>query len=446
MSSSDLAPTPGTTCPVERIDITCPVEKIAGLADAFATLRSKDVLHSAAIWSAAHRDPTPEALTCLREYTDNVITFANGESHRGRRRLLNQLVRPEAIDVIRDTIVLPRSRELLQRLATGPDAEGRYRFDLVTFCERVFLHFSAKFIGFVGTETDEQMERLRGCVGPLSGAVASAFYKDRAGILAAAAEAKARYIEEFYLPSLAAARAALADRPADESGAVEPPRNFMEIVASGVHAEWDDEALAIRDSVLLFSASVGSSTQTIVNAVAGLTTWFAEHPEDYEQSTDYNFLLDAIQEALRLNSPFSPYVTRVAAREAVVGEHTLAEGQEIHVYLPTAGQDPSVWGPDAAAFNPRRPTPEGWNRHGIAFSAGPHQCLGQRVVLGSDGTGGAHVRVLQTLYRAGVQPDPDSPPKSIERVVREQPDPFEVDLKRWTSYPVVLDDLDPTDS
>ncbi len=418
---------------------SCPMIKVSGGNEAAAALRNKAVVQSGAIWAQVHRDDSDAAQACWRGFTDNVVAFTDGESHRGRRKLLNQLVRPDAVDRIRDEIVTPQARALLSQLATGPGADGKYRLDLSVLGYRTFLHFTAKFIGLSGVDTDAQMARLAGCVAPLMTAIASAFYQDRAGIMAKAEEAKKIYVEEFYLPALAAQRALLAEVDAGNTAAEDVPPSFMNLVASGAHPEWEDQELAIRDSVLLFAASVGSSTQSIVHVVDNLSRWFAEHPEDHPDRTDYDFLLASLQEVVRMSSPFSPYVTRMAEQQTTVGGESAEPGQEIRVYLPTANRDTDLWGPDAGEFNPRRVVPEGWQRHGIGFSAGAHQCLGQRVVLGGDGTGGVHVRLLQALYMVGVAPDPENPSTKMARL--DAADPEEVDVTRFTSYPVVLDQL-----
>jgi len=57
--------------------------------------------------------------------------------------------------------------------------------------------------------------------------------------------------------------------------------------------------------------------------------------------------------------------------------------------LTTSNRDTEVFGEDANNFNPRRPEPaNGFNRYGLGFGMGTHQCYGLRVVVGNDGKGG----------------------------------------------------------
>src|SRR5581483_7337742 len=152
---------------------SCPILKISRGEDAASALRSRSVLQSGRLWAAALRDDDEVAQAAYHDFIHDVFTFSNGDTHRGRRKQLNTLVRPEAIDRIRDEIVAPQARSLLSRLATGPHPDGKYRLDLNVLGYRTFLHFTAQFIGFVGVETDEQMQRLAACVFPLSAAIAS---------------------------------------------------------------------------------------------------------------------------------------------------------------------------------------------------------------------------------------------------------------------------------
>ncbi len=417
--------------------------EVSGMVDAVATFRSKNIVHSAALLAGVHREVGGEAEVCLREFVGDALTFSNGESHRTRRKVLNQLVRPEALDHIRDEIVTPQAREQLPQFVTQQD-DGRYRVDLVAFCDRVFLHFAAKFIGLIGVETTEQLDRLQACVTPLSNAVTSAFYKDRAAIHAAALVAKARYVEEFFRPSVEAHRAKLAEVQAGRLAPEMVPMNFIHLVVTGAHPEYEDESQAIRESAILFVATVASSTLTVVNSVGDLSAWLAEHPEHYHQRADHDFVLDAMQESLRLRSPFSPYVVRMAALDTTVAGCPAARGQEIRVSIPGANSDPTIWGEDAHKYNPLRQVPEGLRRYGISFGVGPHQCLGQRVVMGSDGTGGAHVRLLQRLLAVGARPDPENAARQgIERKESSGGETADVAFPRWETYPAILDDWDP---
>jgi hypothetical protein len=210
------------------------------------------------------------------------------------------------------------------------------------------------------------------------------------------------------------------------------------MVAAEFAPEWKDESKAIVESTLLFAASVGTSTQSIVHTIDLLQGWFVEHPEDLANRTDSTFLLNSLQEIIRMRAPFSPYTTRLSLEENTLSDGTtIYPGQELHMEWVKANRDTEVFGADAVGFNPHRATPEdGTPRYGAGFGLGTHQCYGLRVVVGNDGKGGAHVELLRKLMAAGVRPDPDNPPVGLEKDMSK----FEIeDIPRYITYPVIFD-------
>jgi hypothetical protein len=105
----------------------------------------------------------------------------------------------------------------------------------------------------------------------------------------------------------------------------------------------------------------------------------------------------------------------------------------------TANCDTTLFGADAAAFNPDRVVDPGVPRWGLAFGAGPHQCPGRSVAGGFPPPGdpsqdldenhlyGLVALMLQAVARRGVRRDPDAEPKRDTRTER---------TTRWHSYPV----------
>jgi hypothetical protein len=119
-----------------------------------------------------------------------------------------------------------------------------------------------------------------------------------------------------------------------------------------------------------------------------------------------------------------------------VAGQAVKKGQEIHIERVAANRDTAVFGADAGAFNPHRPNPGlDQQRYGLGFGSGPHQCFGLRVVLGIDGSGGAHVSLLRYLFEAGVAPDPDLEPVDLKKDM----DKFSIEnIPRYIHYPVIF--------
>ena len=416
----------------------CPFAHVDRIQDVSRLLRSRTaVSHSPDLFAGRKSDEVNGEIN-VREFLAASMMYTEGESHRSRRKLLNPLVRAEALAYIREDIVLPEADRLMALWLAEPDTDGRYRLDLIEFLERVFIHFTARLIGLTGMDSDERLALMRSFAGPLAAGTSSAYLKDRDEVNRRALAAKRRYVEEFFEPSLRWHQEQRARIDAGEIGEDDVPPSLLKMVAAGAAPEWADEDNAVVESTLLFAASVGTSTQSIVHTIDFLQTWFAEHPEDVASKSDPVFLLHCLQETIRLRAPFSPYTTRLSLERNVLADGTVIHpGQELHMEWVKANRDTELFGQDAAGFNPNRATPaDGTPRYGVGFGIGEHQCYGLRVVVGNDGKGGAHVMLLKKLMDAGVRPDPDNPPVGLEKDM----DKFEVeDIPRYTSYPAVFD-------
>ena len=405
---------------------SCPFVRVNRYEDALRFDRHRSILNAAEMFAGLAEDPVNGAIN-VSEFLDGSVVFMNGTEHRERRKLLNTLLRPDSLQAIREDVILPAARQLLANRLAEPDEDGVYRMDLVDFCHRVFIHFTAKLVGLVGVDTEEGITALSECAGPIAAGTSSQFLEDRAAINETALAAKRRYIEEFYRPS----------RPACEAlPETERPPSIMSFIVAGTDPAYDDEQKAVVETTMMFAASVGTSTQSIVQTLDFLEDWWAEHPEDRGRATDESFLLNALCETIRLRAPFSPYNTRMAAEDCEVAGREVKAGQEIHIERVAANRDTTVFGADAGAFNPHRPNPGlDQQRFGLGFGSGPHQCFGLRVVLGMEGTGGAHVRLLRHLFKAGIAPDPEHEPVDLKK----QMDKFSVeDIPRYIRYPVIF--------
>jgi cytochrome P450 len=420
-------------------NLTCPVVRIRDYQEALRFDRSRSIVNAPEMFAGVPSDPVNGDVN-VREFLAGSVVFIDGADHRDRRKMLNRLIRPDALIAIREDMILPAAHHYLLAHLTEPDGDGCYRADLVDLCHRTFLRFTAKLIGLVGIETEEGLGRLSECAGPIAAGTSSQFLEDRPAINEIALAAKARYVEEFYLPSRRKAEDLLARVASGEWAREDVPVNIMTLIVEGADPAYRDEQTAIIETTMMFAASVGTSTQSIIHTIEFLDGWFQTHPEDLPLRTDRQFLLNALQETIRLRAPFSPYNTRMAAEECDVAGHQLRQGQEVHIERVAANRDTTIFGDDADEFNPRRPTPnDGVQRFGIGFGSGAHQCFGLRVVLGIDGSGGAHVELLRLLYLAGIAPDRQGVPADLKKNM----DKFSVeDIPRYTSYPVLFRSFD----
>jgi cytochrome P450 len=426
----------GEECVTEaQVNPASPFLRINRYEDALRFDRHRAILNAAEMFAGVGDDPVNGEIN-VSEFLEGSVVFMNGPEHRERRKLLNTLLRPDALHAIREDVILPAARRLLAARLEHPDDDGLYRMDLVDFCHRVFLHFTAKLVGLVGVDTDDGISQLSQCAGPLAAGASSQFLDDRTAINEMAVAAKRRYVDEFFRPSRRAYEELLARVERGELARDELPVHIMSFIVAGDDVGYPDEETSIIETTMMFAASVGTSTQAVIQTIDFLGDWWAEHPEDRALATDETFLLNALCETIRLRAPFSPYNTRMAAEDCEVAGHVVKKGQEIHIERVAANRDTAVFGADAGAFNPHRPNPGlDQQRYGLGFGSGPHQCFGLRVVLGIDGSGGAHVSLLRYLFEAGVAPDPDREPVDLKKDM----DKFSIEnIPRYIEYPVIF--------
>jgi cytochrome P450 len=423
--------------------LKCPVASTFR-ADEYAQtqylLRHKDVVQIADVFTENYRTKNAEGDINAREYFDDILFATNGARNRRRRKLLNSLVRPSSLDHIREEVVVPAAKRHMK--AQIREVDGRYQADLVVLLDRIFLEFAAKLIGLTGVDTEEGLTALQNCVNPIFAGILSKFFADRAEATQRGLEAKQEYVENFYRPSLSAHQQLLRKVANGEMSDEDVPHNMMHLIATGADPDYLDEGTAIRESILIFNAAVGTSTQVLVNLVNKLAEYLKVHPQDLPRRADPDFLLHCLEEAIRLNGPGVAYQTRVPLDDIEIDGQTVKKGEEIHNMLPLASRDPRVFGADSCEFNPNRPDPDIGLRYGLGFGSGPHQCLGLRIVLGNDGRGGSHLSLLSMLADAGVRPAEDKTPETLElRMGEDSVD----DLATFLTYPVVFDNWTPPD-
>jgi len=417
---------------------TCPVHRIGNIPDLITTVRSKSVQNSPEYFAAAHK--LDDGHVTVEEFVGGMWTFTDGPEHRRRRKMVNSLVRPEALDAMRENYILPAVQRLLDEALAEPDADGRYRTDLVELADRLFVGFGANMIGLTDMDDPERQAKLRQIIPGIFGGVLAQFFDNRDAVFQMALAAKRTFVEEYYRPAHAAYREMYAKVERGEMEETEIPRSLMRLIVSKADPVYEDDEVGIRDAILVFNTAIGTSVQSVVHMVHDTAEWFDKHPEDRARTDDMEFLTQCMEETIRRKAPFISFLVRRAGEDVEIGGESIREGDELHIEIPRANRDPEVFGPDAADFNPWRERPEKLPRYGIGFGSGPHACLGLRVVLGNDGHNGSHVRFMQKLFSHGIRPDPDGEPQIL---AMSQDESAIEDVVTFMSYPVVFDDWTP---
>jgi len=167
----------------------CPYATVNKLPDVSKLMRTKGaVAHRPELFAGVKADPVNGEIN-VREFLGASFMFNEGDSHRRRRKLLNPLVRADALSGIREDIILPEADRLLAERRQNADENGLVHLDLVDFLERVFLHFTAQLIGLRDMDSNERVELMRSFAGPIAAGMSSAYLADRTAINTMALEA-----------------------------------------------------------------------------------------------------------------------------------------------------------------------------------------------------------------------------------------------------------------
>jgi cytochrome P450 len=331
-------------------------------------------------------------------FRDGVLNTLNGKEHVRRRRLMNRLLNPNAVEFYRDQVLLPILQDQLRTLALDVDGDGVCRVDLVTFTKSTLIRLAAKLVG-VEVPDDEDAARLIPIVNAIAvGAMVKFQLGDHQPLIERALAAKEAFRTTYYQP-------ALAKCPAQQSG---EGSDLMSLLAAGADPDWRDDDLKLRESTSMLIASVGTTAGTLTYTIDELHRWFVQHPDERAFVNDLGFLSRAIEETLRLH-PLGPTHTRIALDDVTLSTGRIVKkGQWVVGSKLAANCDDRFFGPDALSFNPHREIAPTIPRYATSFGAGPHQCIGLRLVLGN-GDDGPGASALRVLFAAGVEPDTERP-------------------------------------
>lgn len=353
----------------------------------------------------------------------------NGAEHRQRRRAMNRLMTPEALDSYFDNILEPALTLELRELGASPTDRGSRSTELCSFARRLMLRVAGEIIGIGERTSDpgglERLSRLHDAMSELM-LVRWDTSSRHSEIIERGMEAKREWADHLHAPAVTARL------HSSESVDAASSYDLLSHLIGVVDPVWEDDELAVREEIGLLIGTVSSTAQSTVNALHELFVWFETHPEDRTRmSTDPELLSHAVMEALRLH-PTAPAIARIACDDVVLSNgRSIGAGQWVAVMALAVNTDASVYGATAHTFDPRRTTPSGVARYGISFGTGAHQCLGLRVVIGNAGIG-ATALILKTLLEAGVMPDPKRSPQRDEENERDG----------FAGYPVIFTRLE----
>jgi len=151
-----------------------------------------------------------------------------------------------------------------------------------------------------------------------------------------------------------------------------PVDDMLSAVANATLASptGDDEPLAELEVQMFFNLLIAAGSETTRNSIAGGLLAFIDHPDQWDLVRDDRALLPAaVEEILRYTSS-TAYNRRTATVDVRLHGQTIAAGDKLTLWWPSANHDDAVFA-DPHRFDIRREK----NRH-LAFGHGSHFCLG----------------------------------------------------------------------
>ena len=142
-----------------------------------------------------------------------------------------------------------------------------------------------------------------------------------------------------------------------------------------VQAEYEGSGLADRELMWFFLLLINAGGDTTRNLVSGAMEVLLQQPDQWARivANPDSLMLTAVEELLRYVSPVV-HMRRTAMVDTSLGGRTIAAGDKVVMFYPSANRDEEIW-PDADRLNLGR-TP---NAHMGFGGGGPHLCLGAHV-------------------------------------------------------------------
>ena len=347
----------------------------------------------------------------------DVVVNLHGDEHRDRRRLENRLFRRDTFMLYEQDLFPPIIESTLAPHLT----EGRA--ELVKLGHQLMMNLAAFTAGVDRPQgTPEETFRLYDYLTKfIEGATLAHYTGDKEAKIAEIEDALEAFDAEFLSPGMARRQAYLDQLEAGEATADDLPKDvLMVLMHNQDRLELSHETIR-REIAFYMLAGAHTSATAFNRVIHNIFGWLVDHPEDeHRVREDRLFVQQCTHETIRLQ-PSSPTGKRWALADIDLSSGVrIAEGDRVTLDLLSVNRDPSVFGDDAADFNPDRVLPDGVAPWGLSFGQGMHACIGQDLASGVSFADGddmdAHLfglvpAAVQTLFDHGCRPDPDDPPE-----------------------------------
>ena len=269
---------------------------------------------------------------------DNMLT-ADGDRHRRLRTLVSQAFTPRRVEVLR-----PRIGEITAELLDAAEAAGPGPVDLKAALSLPLPMTVISELFGVAPEHRDTLHRLMHRVfdATTTPEQAARTNADMLTLLTDLAEEKAK-------------------APGDDLTSA-----LLEARAEG------DEKLSQTELVWTLILMIGAGYETTMNLVTNAVHALLTHPDQLalirEGSASW---ADAIEETLRWDASIQYLPLRYTAEDVTLAGVRVPKGEALLMGFGAAGRDPARHGGDAHVFDLARE-----QRGNLAFSHGPHFCLG----------------------------------------------------------------------
>ncbi len=347
----------------------------------------------------------------------DVVVNLHGDEHRDRRRLENRLFRRDTFTLYEQDLFPPIIESTLAPYLAESKAE------LVKLGHQLMMNLAAFTAGVDRPQgTPEETFHLYDYLTTfIEGATLAHYTGNKEAKVVEIEAALEAFDAEFLTPGMDRRQALLDQFEAGEIDAEDLPKDvLMVLIHNQDRLELSHET--IRREIAFYMLAGAHTSATAFNRVMhNIFGWLTDHPEDdHRVREDRLFVQKCTHETIRLQ-PSSPTGMRWALADIDLssGVH-IAKGDRVTLDLLSVNRDQTVFGDDAADFNPDRALPDGIAPWGLSFGQGMHACIGQDLASGvsfADGDDldthlfGLVPAAVQTLFDHGCRPDLDDPPE-----------------------------------
>lgn len=311
--------------------------------DADALLRSSDTssdFPSNTQWASTRGGPTSPVM----KSADHWMLMKDGDAHRRLRRGVGKLFTPRMLDRLRTRIP-----QIVDDLLDGIGPDGGE----IDAMSALALPLPVTVVSELMDIPPEDRDFFRSVTEPV-GQMINRSIPPRDLIAMNKAEPKAR----AYLYKLI------------EKARNEPPTSTLVSMMLHCDENYSDDEIA-ANAALLYNAGYETTSNLIGNGLLALL----QRPEALQALRDDPSLMPTAVEELSRFHPSARYVARILTEDMKFGDKVIPAGDAAFVAFESAGRDPE-----------RYPDPDRLDlgRRGVkslAFSAGPHQCMGKHLAL-----------------------------------------------------------------